>query len=159
MVLHTRNWSFIHLCCSRRYIQVTSLHKWKKQGINHKYLIGNRFHVTLRIVSPIMSSYSIQALQVETEMKNLNIQVTLLVQKGVGTPFPPHHTPGKEVDIENLLKSPPIYSVSYFNWITLYGGQGGLKRRVSKWITWIFGGLHRRPGQQAAQQGRPVSCT
>ena len=34
--------------------QVTSLHKWKKQGINHKFLIGNRFHVTLRIVSPII---------------------------------------------------------------------------------------------------------
>ena len=38
-----------HIC-----IQVTSLHKWKKQGINHKLLIGNRFHVTLRIVSPII---------------------------------------------------------------------------------------------------------
>jgi len=37
-----------HIC-----IQVTSLHKWKKQGINHKFLIGNRFHVTLRIVSLI----------------------------------------------------------------------------------------------------------
>ena len=38
-----------HIC-----IQVTSLHKWKKQGINHKFLIGNRFRVTLRIVSPII---------------------------------------------------------------------------------------------------------
>jgi len=38
-----------HIC-----IQVTSLHKWKKQGINHKFLIGKRFHVTLRIVSPII---------------------------------------------------------------------------------------------------------
>jgi len=35
-------------------IQVTSLHKRKKQGINHKFLIGNRFHVTLRIVGPII---------------------------------------------------------------------------------------------------------
>jgi len=26
-------------------------------------------------------------------MKNLNLHVTLLVQKGVGTPFPPHYTP------------------------------------------------------------------
>ena len=34
-------------------IQVTSLHKWKKQGVNYTFLIGNRFHVTLRIVSPI----------------------------------------------------------------------------------------------------------
>jgi len=32
-----------HIC-----IQVTSLHKWKKQGINHKFLIGNQFHITLR---------------------------------------------------------------------------------------------------------------
>jgi len=32
-----------HIC-----IQVTSLNKWNKQGINHKFLIGNRFHVTLR---------------------------------------------------------------------------------------------------------------
>jgi len=35
-------------------IQVTSLHKRKKQGINHKFLIGIRFHVTLRIVGPII---------------------------------------------------------------------------------------------------------
>ena len=40
-----------HIC-----IQATSLHKWKNHGINHKFLIGNRFHVTLRIVSPIVSS-------------------------------------------------------------------------------------------------------
>jgi len=32
-------------------IQVTSLHKWKKQGTNHRFLIGNIFHVT-------QSSYS-----------------------------------------------------------------------------------------------------
>jgi len=38
-----------HIC-----IQVTSLHEWKKQGIDHKFLIGNRFHVTLRIVSPVI---------------------------------------------------------------------------------------------------------
>jgi len=31
----------------------------------------------------------LQAQHVETEMKNLNIQVTLLVQNGVGTLFPP----------------------------------------------------------------------
>jgi len=30
----------------------------------------------------------LQALNVETEMKNLNLQVTLLVRKGLGTPFP-----------------------------------------------------------------------
>jgi len=35
----------------------------------------------------------LQALHVEIEMKNLNLQVTLLVHKGVGTPFPPHCTP------------------------------------------------------------------
>ena len=34
-----------HIC-----IKVTSLHKWKKQGINHNFLIENQFHVTLRIV-------------------------------------------------------------------------------------------------------------
>jgi len=37
------------------FIQVTSLHMWNKQGINRKILIGNRFHVTLRIVSPYIS--------------------------------------------------------------------------------------------------------
>jgi len=31
----------------------------------------------------------LQALYVEIEMKNLILQVTLLVQKSVGTPFPP----------------------------------------------------------------------
>jgi len=36
---------------------VTSLHNWKKQGINHKFLIGNRFHVTLRIVSPVICNH------------------------------------------------------------------------------------------------------
>jgi len=34
-----------------------------------------------------------QALHAETEMKNLNFQVSLLVQKSVGTPCPPHYTP------------------------------------------------------------------
>jgi len=34
------------------YIRVTSLHRWNKEGINHNYSTGNRFHVTLRIVSP-----------------------------------------------------------------------------------------------------------
>jgi len=37
-----------------RYIKVTSFHKRKKQGINHKLLIGNQFHITLRIISPII---------------------------------------------------------------------------------------------------------
>ena len=36
------------------FIQVTSLHKWRKQWINHKFLIANRFHVTLIIVSLII---------------------------------------------------------------------------------------------------------
>jgi len=35
---------------------------------------------------------------VETEMKNLNFHVTLLVQKGVGTQFPPHYTPAGRSD-------------------------------------------------------------
>jgi len=34
----------------------------------------------------------LQALHVEIEMKNIDLQVTLLVHKGVGTPFPPHYT-------------------------------------------------------------------
>ena len=38
-----------HIC-----IQVTSLNKWKKQGMNREVLIRNRFHVTLRIVSPVI---------------------------------------------------------------------------------------------------------
>jgi len=41
----------------------------------------------------------LQALHVETEMKNLNYQVTLLVQKGVGTPFPPHYTTSGKSDV------------------------------------------------------------
>jgi len=32
----------------------------------------------------------LQALHVEIEMKNVNLQETLLVQKGVGKLFPPH---------------------------------------------------------------------
>jgi len=32
----------------------------------------------------------LQVLHVEIDMKNLNLQVTLLVQKGVVTPFPLH---------------------------------------------------------------------
>jgi len=35
----------------------------------------------------------LQALHVQIEMKNLNLQVTLLVQKGVRTPFLPHYIP------------------------------------------------------------------
>jgi len=35
----------------------------------------------------------LQALHVEIQMKNLNLQVTLLVQKGVGTSFPRVPTP------------------------------------------------------------------
>jgi len=38
------------------------------------------------------------ALHVEIEMKNVNLHVTLLVQKGVGTPFPPHYTPAGKSD-------------------------------------------------------------
>jgi len=47
-----RWFKLVHIC-----IQVTSLHRWKKQGIHRKLIlcfIGNRFHVTLRIVSPII---------------------------------------------------------------------------------------------------------
>jgi len=40
----------------------------------------------------------LQALHVEIEMKNRNLQVTLLVQNGVGTPFPPHYTPSGRSD-------------------------------------------------------------
>jgi len=40
----------------------------------------------------------LQALHVEIEMNNLNLQVTLLVQKGVGAPFPPHYTPAGKSD-------------------------------------------------------------
>ena len=42
-----RCFKLAHIC-----IQVTSLHNWNKQEINRKFLIGNRFHATLRIVSP-----------------------------------------------------------------------------------------------------------
>ena len=39
-----------------------------------------------------------QALHVEIKMTNLNLQVTLLVQKGVGTSFPLHYTPAGRSD-------------------------------------------------------------
>jgi len=42
----------------------------------------------------------LQALHVEIEMKDLNLQVTLLAQKGVGTPFPPHYTPAGRSDAD-----------------------------------------------------------
>jgi len=40
----------------------------------------------------------LQVLHVEIQMKNINLQVTLPVQKGVGTPFPPHLTPAGKSD-------------------------------------------------------------
>jgi len=43
----------------------------------------------------------LQALHAEIEMKNLYLQVTLLVQKAVGTSFssvPPHYTPASRSD-------------------------------------------------------------
>jgi len=40
----------------------------------------------------IYSFMLLQVLHVEIEMKNINLQVTLLVQKGAGTPFPPHYS-------------------------------------------------------------------
>jgi len=41
----------------------------------------------------------LQALHVEIEMKNLNLQVTLPVRKGLGTAFPPHYTPAGMSDV------------------------------------------------------------
>jgi len=40
----------------------------------------------------------LQALKVKIEMKNVNLQATLLMQKGVGTPFPLHYTPAARSD-------------------------------------------------------------
>jgi len=40
----------------------------------------------------------LQALHVEIEIKNLQVPVTFLVQKGVGTPFPSHYTPAGRSD-------------------------------------------------------------
>jgi len=40
----------------------------------------------------------LQALHVEIEMKNQNLQVTLLAQKAAGTLFPPHYTPAGRSD-------------------------------------------------------------
>ena len=39
-----------------------------------------------------------QALHVEIEMKNLDLQETLRVQKGVGMPFPSHYIPAYRSD-------------------------------------------------------------
>jgi len=41
----------------------------------------------------IYSFMLLQALHVEIEIKNLNLQVTLLLQKSVGTSFPRFPTP------------------------------------------------------------------
>jgi len=43
-----------HIC-----IQVASLHRWHKQGINREFWIGKRFQVTLRIVKPINSKLTV----------------------------------------------------------------------------------------------------
>jgi len=51
----------------------------------------------------------LQALHVESEMKNLNFQVTLLVQNGVRTPFPPHYTPAGRFDVKSVV----TFSVAY----------------------------------------------
>jgi len=59
-----RWFKFAHIC-----IQATSLHKWKKQGFNHKFLIGNQVHVTLRIVSPIICKQCQQVWNVESQHK------------------------------------------------------------------------------------------
>jgi len=40
----------------------------------------------------------LQALHVGIEKKNLNFQIKLLVQKGVGKPFPPHYTAAGKSD-------------------------------------------------------------
>jgi len=40
----------------------------------------------------------LKVLHVEIEMKNINLQVTLLMWKGVGMPFPPHYTPAGRSD-------------------------------------------------------------
>jgi len=42
----------------------------------------------------------LQALHVEIEIKNINLQVTLLVPKdvGMGTPFTPHYNPAGSSD-------------------------------------------------------------
>jgi len=42
----------------------------------------------------------LQVLHVEIEMKNRNLLVTLLVQKGVRTPFQPHYTPASGSDAD-----------------------------------------------------------
>jgi len=47
----------------------------------------------------------LQALHVEIEMKNPNLQVTLLVQKGVGTPFPTHYTSAGRSDANQQSSS------------------------------------------------------
>jgi len=43
--------------------------------------------------------------------------------------------------------------VTHKHWIALIGVPSGLEGRVSKWKTWIFGGLHRK------QKGGPAYCT
>ena len=47
-----------------------------------------------KLVTPLL-----QALRVEIEIKNLNLQATLLLQKVAGTPFPPHYTPAPQGDL------------------------------------------------------------
>ena len=59
-----RWFKLVHMC-----IQVTSFHKWKKQVINHKFLIGKRFHVTLPIVSPIICKQCIRCETLKVQHK------------------------------------------------------------------------------------------
>ena len=60
------------------------------------------FHFSATVLSTrqlvIYSFMLLQALHVEIEMKNLNLQVMLRVQKIVGTPLPPHYIPAGRSD-------------------------------------------------------------
>ena len=75
-----------------------------------------------------LSFMLLQALHVEIEMKNLNLQVTLGVQKSVGTPFPPHYTPTDRSDAnqQSSLAQPTANVVCFIlslpdMWATFYG--------------------------------------
>jgi len=57
----------------------------------------------------------LQELHVKIEIKNINLQVTLRVQKCVGTPFPPHYTSADRSDANQQSSlAQPAANLAYF---------------------------------------------
>jgi len=82
----------------------TKLGVRKYHCLCHKQKITKQCYSAIPEITCNLFVNALQVLNVEIEMKNLNLQVTLLVQKDVGrrshikkgaaTPLPPHYTSG-----------------------------------------------------------------